>query len=118
MRHYFAIGLGTAMALAQSSPSNVHLDPEALGRMEGILAFCAKLDPQAAEQYRERSRQLVRDETDAALDGMRKSKQYQDAFESINGQLAAVPADEGATKSCRAFLTLSDKRQLSQNAGQ
>jgi hypothetical protein len=104
MKTFLILSLGAAMVLPQSTPSKDPIDPEVYGRVEGILNFCAKVDPPSAAKYQERAKAFTRDQSQSAVDEARKSKEYQDAFDSITDLLSKAPSDDEAVKSCKAFL--------------
>jgi hypothetical protein len=104
MKTFLILGLGGAMALAQSAPQKNPINRESLGQTEGILGFCAKIDPQSAAKYREGANLLTRDESDKDVETARKSKEYHEAFDSTSAQFDKVPASDEAVKSCKAFL--------------
>lgn len=103
MKISLILGLGAAMIVPQVTASEVPINGEALGRMEGILAFCAKVDAQSAAKYQERSKLFTRDQADKDVKAARASKEYQDAFDSISTELGKVRSED-AVKSCTAYL--------------
>jgi len=46
------------------------------GKVEGILDFCAKADPQSAAKYQEQKKALVKDATEKEVAEARQSQQY------------------------------------------
>jgi hypothetical protein len=104
MKIFLILGLGGAIALAQSAPQKNPITSDSLGRMEGILTLCAKVDPQSAAKYREGAKLFTRDQPDKDVETARKSKEYHDAFDSISAQFDKIPAGDEAVKSCKAFL--------------
>lgn len=97
------LGLSAVMALPGLALSEVPIDGETLGRVEGTLAFCAKVDPQSAAKYQEASKIVTRDQPQKAVESARSSKEYQDAFKAINVELGKA-SNEDAVKACTAFL--------------
>lgn len=76
---------------------------EALGKIEGTLAYCAQIHSDAAAKYKERSKQFTKDLPEKAVADARKSDEYQKAYKSIKDELGKVPEDQ-AVQACKAFL--------------
>ena len=72
---------------------------QTLATLETILEHCAKVDPEAADQYREQARQLAQGASDDALAELRKSDEYQKSRNSTLESLAKVD-DQNAKKAC------------------
>lgn len=103
MKIFLILGLCTALSLPTLARSEAPIDGETLGRMEGMLTFCAKADTQSAVKYQEALKLLTRNQSTKDVESARKSKEYQDAFESINADLGKASTDD-AVKACSAFL--------------
>jgi hypothetical protein len=71
--------------------------------METILEHCAKLNPAAADQYREQAKMLAQGASDETLDKVRKSDEYQQSRDSTLESLAKVD-DQNAKKACAQGL--------------
>ncbi len=104
MKILVILGLSAVMAAAQGDQPKAPINNAALGQLEGILAYCAKIDTQSAARYQERSKLLTEGQPDKAVDEARKSKDYQDAKDQIDAQLGQAAASNEAAKSCKAFL--------------
>ena len=91
----------STLTQAQTAPPKI--DNTALGMLEGSLAFCAKMDPGSASAYQERSRLITKDQPDKIVAEMRKSKEYQDAFDGVDKQLKEIAPGE-AIKQCKAAI--------------
>ncbi len=59
-------------------------DPSALGMAEAILSYCAKVDPAASERYQQQGKLLVQDASKEALEKVRRSSEYQQAYAAAN----------------------------------
>jgi hypothetical protein len=77
--------------------------PQALATVDTILEHCAKLDPAAADRYREQAKLLVQGASEETLDKVRKSDEYQQSRDSTLESLAKVD-DQEAKKACTQSL--------------
>ncbi len=75
------------------------LQASSLATMEAILDHCAKINPSAADQYREQRKALAHGASDEKLEKIRQSEEYQQTRESTLESLAKVD-DESAKKAC------------------
>ena len=76
---------------------------QALATMETILEHCAKLNPVAADQYREQVKLLAQGASEETLAKVRKSDEYQQSRDSTLESLAKVD-DQDAQKACAQSL--------------
>jgi hypothetical protein len=97
------LALGAAMALPQGAPSESPINSDALGRVEAMLAYCAKADPPSATRYQERGSVFVRSHSAKEVEAARNSDEYRSAFDWSNVELDKVSPGE-AVKNCNAFL--------------
>jgi hypothetical protein len=74
-----------------------------LATMETILEHCAKLNPAAADHYREQAKLLVQGASEETLANVRKSDEYQQSRDSTLESLAKVD-DQNARKACAQSL--------------
>jgi chaperonin cofactor prefoldin len=72
---------------------------QSLAAMETILEHCAKLNPAAADKYREQGKQLAQGASEETLANIRKSDEYQQSRDSTLESLAKSD-DETARKAC------------------
>lgn len=70
-----------------------------LAAMEAILDHCARVNPSAADQYREQRKALARGASEETLEKIRQSEEYQRTRDSTLESLAKVD-DENAKKAC------------------
>jgi len=89
------------LALAELPFSN-----DTFGKIEGILDFCAKANPQAATKYQEGKVQLVNKATEKEVTDARKTQEYKDSFASMSDQLSTLPKKQ-AVEACAASLAES-----------
>jgi hypothetical protein len=76
---------------------------QSLATTEAILEHCAKLNPAAADQYREQAKLLTQGASEETLAKVRKSDEYQQSRDSALESLAKVDAQD-ATKACAQNL--------------
>src|SRR5207302_2994799 len=55
---------GAAILIPQLVLAKLPFSNETFGKVEGILDFCAKADPQSAPKYQEQKKALVKDATE------------------------------------------------------
>jgi hypothetical protein len=92
-----------ALLIPQLAGAKLPLPDNSLGKIEGILDFCAKADPQAAPKYQERKKLIVDDATEKEVADARKAQEYNDGYQEVSDKLAKVPKDK-AVKACSAYL--------------
>jgi len=92
---------GLALAEEPAAPQ-----ADTLATMETILEHCAKLNPAAADQYREQAKRLGQGASEETLDKVRKSGEYQQSRDSTLESLAKID-EEGAKKACAQSLSQS-----------
>jgi hypothetical protein len=103
MKVFLILSLGVVMTLPAVALSEAPINSETLGRVEGTLAFCAKVDPQSAAKYQGASKIITQGKSEKEVESARVSKEYQDAFEEINVELGKASNDD-AVKACTVFL--------------
>jgi len=80
--------------------ADLPMSPEALGQVEGVLGFCARVDPGAKTRYEQQAEALRGAASRDDLEEARKSDAYRGAFDAVSEQLAKVDA-ASAVKTCR-----------------
>jgi hypothetical protein len=103
MKIYRILCLGAAVIAPPLALANLPFTNEAFGKIEGTLDFCVQADPQAAPEYEERKKLLVRDVPGQEMDEARQTQEYLDAREWISAALGKVPKAQ-AVKACGDFL--------------
>lgn len=76
---------------------------DTFGKLEGILDFCAKADPQSASKYQAQKKTLVKDATEKEVAEARQSQEYKDAYDAVSTELGKEPKDKVA-ETCAASL--------------
>jgi hypothetical protein len=79
------------------------LPNDSFGKLEGILDFCAKTDPQAAPKYQERKRLIADSASEKEIAEARNAQDYKDGYQGISDVLVKV-SNEKAVKACSAYL--------------
>ena len=70
-----------------------------LATTEAILEHCAKVNPAAAEQYREQAKLVTQGASEETLAKVRQSEEYQASHDSTLESLAKVD-EQNAKKAC------------------
>src|SRR5207302_9940167 len=68
--------IGAAVLIPHLVLAKLPFSNETFGKVEGILDFCAKADPQSAPKYQEQKKALVKDATEKEVAEARQSQQY------------------------------------------
>ena len=93
-----------ALALAQSVLADEPtLSAQALGTVEGIVNFCAQVDPKAATRYQEQVKLLVQGAPEETVAEVRMSDAYRQAYDSV-ADAVSKGAERDAMKACRESL--------------
>lgn len=103
MRIRLSFVLTAALLIPQATQAQLPISNDSLGRMEGILDFCAQVKDSAATKFQERKKLVAGDATEDELKEARQTPEYKDAYRELGKQLAEVPKEE-AEKACSAYL--------------
>lgn len=76
---------------------------QTLATLETMLEHCARLNPEAADRFREQAKLVAQGASEEALAKMRKSDEYQKSRDSTLESLAEL-GDEYAKKACAQSL--------------
>jgi hypothetical protein len=76
---------------------------ETFGKLEGILDFCAKADPQSASKYQGQKKAVVKEATEKEVAEARQSQEYKDAYDAVSTELGKEPKEKLA-ETCAASL--------------
>lgn len=95
--------LSAALLVPQLAGAKLPLPNDSFGKIEGILDFCAKADPESASKYEERKKLIVDDATEKEVAEARKAQEYKDGYKGISEELAKAPIDKAAS-ACSAYL--------------
>jgi hypothetical protein len=106
MKHVclFAAIVAPGLALADEQKPAAAPQAQSLATMETILEHCAKLNPAAADQYREQAKQLTQGASDETLAKVRNSEEYRQSRDSTIESLAKVD-EQGVKKACALSLS-------------
>ncbi len=91
-------------ALALADPA---FDVAQLGRMNGILKVCGRVNPQQASKYLLQIKALIGDATRETVDEATRSEQYQQAYEAITDELGNLGPDE-LVQACDRYFASSN----------
>jgi hypothetical protein len=90
--------------LAQKAPGKTApapLNARALGRLEGVLNFCSKVNPESADKYGDMSKELTKGQTAEVVAEMRNTQEYKDSVDEMTKNLSALSNKE-ALATCKA----------------
>jgi hypothetical protein len=93
----------TLIMLPQLLNAKLPFSNDAFGKVEGILAYCAKVNPESAVKYQDAAKALVKDASEKEVTEARNSVEYKESIDSINAQLEKAPK-ENSIKACRDYL--------------
>jgi hypothetical protein len=93
--------LVAAIVIPQLVLAELPFTNDAFGKVEGILDFCAKVNPQAASKYQEQKKALVKDVPEKEVAEARKTQEYKDAYDAVTSELGQLPKDK-AVEACAA----------------
>jgi chaperonin cofactor prefoldin len=95
-------------ALATLAAEKPPVSNQGLGQVEAILEHCAKINPQAAQKYKDFGKLLVGKASDKDVEEVRKSGEYKEAHDSVSNGLEQALKDKAskdqAIKACNEFL--------------
>ena len=94
---------GAAILIPQLVLAKLPFSNETFGKVEGILDFCTKADPQSAPKYQAQKKALVKDATEKEVAEARQSQQYKDAYDAVSTELGKEPKEKAA-EACAASL--------------
>ena len=95
--------VSVVLAIASVALAKLPAPNGVLGSVEGALDFCAHADPQSADKYQEKKKDLVQGASDKELAEARASQDYKDGYKSATDELSKEPKDE-VKKTCAASL--------------
>jgi hypothetical protein len=72
------------------------VDGRVLGAAEAVIDYCGKLDPSAAERYRQQFKLMVKGATEEALTKVRSTDDYKEARAAAEDSLSKL--DENTAK--------------------
>jgi hypothetical protein len=107
MKLHRILALSGTVLLGQSAlAGELPPDAKALGIAEAISSYCAKVDPSAAPQYRDKVKLVAKGASDEVLAKVRKSDEYQKAHQSVDDFVGKVD-EHNVGKVCTHALARS-----------
>ena len=95
-----ARGIPTPMAAAApESPARAAVDAHALGLMEGMLKYCARVDAKSVEPLQYRIRMIAGNASTADVLRARESSSYRAAFDAVGAFVEKVD-ERNAARPC------------------
>jgi hypothetical protein len=91
------------MAMPQLSTAKLPFSNDALGKVEGIMNYCARVNPESAAKYQDAAKAFVKDLPEKEVTEARKSAEYKDSYDGIAAELDKAPKD-ATIQTCKAAL--------------
>jgi hypothetical protein len=107
MRLYRILVLCSAVVGTPSALAGHSFDAGALGRMEGVLAVCAKVTPREASTYLLKIKALIGAAPKDSVSEAHKTEEYRQAYQSVSDELSNLTQD-GVTEACAGYLTTTN----------
>jgi hypothetical protein len=110
MRLTFSVCIGIALATASPLPALADGAPvtaDTLAGLQSLVDFCAHSNPTDAAHYKESSADYLKNAPAQAVEELRASPAYKDAYANAAAQLAKYPATQIATI-CEGLLGAPD----------
>jgi hypothetical protein len=82
-----------AIMVPQLVSAKLPFSNDSFGRIDGIVAYCGKIDAGSSAKYQERAKLLVKDVPEKELTEARKSAGYKESYDSITAQLEKTPME-------------------------
>ena len=103
MRNYRSVLLCVALVIPQLGGAQLPFPNQAFAKFEGTLDFCAKANPKDSEKYEKLKKELVKGASEKDVSEMRKTQEYQDAYEQATSDFSKMQKDK-AIKACSVSL--------------
>lgn len=96
-----ALALAAAIAVSAKAETKdaTTINPEALARVDGITAYCTRVDAQHASIYRQRQEAFIRGHADSEIRSDRGMSRYEYELNTVSAQLSKIAAN-AAGKTC------------------
>jgi hypothetical protein len=92
-----------AIAIPQLSNAKLPVSNDVFGKVEGILNYCVKVNPESAAKYQDAAKAFVKDVPENEVTEARKTAEYKDSYDGITTELDKAPKDT-AVQTCKAAL--------------
>lgn len=97
------LGLMSVFVIPQHTPAAAPVPPGSLGQVEATVKSCARVDSKSADRYEELRNRVVAGMSEKDLAAARRSKEYNETFESVTKEFEKLPTDK-ALAGCHAAL--------------
>ncbi len=95
------------MAYSEATLADSTVDAAQLGRMQGILNVCAKVNPRDASKYLLQIKAVIGDASKQAVDHAAKTDEYQQAYQAVTEELKNM-APEEMVQACNRYLSTTN----------
>ncbi len=99
--------LAGVMAYPQLALAESTVDAAQLGRMQGILNVCTRVNPREASKYLLQIKALIGDASKQSVDQATRTEEYQQAYQAVTEELKNMAPDEMA-QACNRYLTAAN----------
>jgi hypothetical protein len=103
MRVHRILFVCAAIAIPQLSTAKLPFSNDAFGKVEGIMNYCAKVNPESAAKFQGAAKAFVKDVPEKEVAEARKTAEYKDSYDGISEELNKAPIDTAA-QTCKAAL--------------
>ncbi len=107
MKTVIFLVLAGVMAYPQFALAESTVDAAQLGRMQGILNVCTRVNPREASKYLLQIKALIGDASKQAVDQAARTEEYQQAYQAVTEELKNMAPDEMA-QACNRYLTAAN----------
>ncbi len=106
MKRMHVIVLAGVMAYVPGAVAESTVDAAKLGRMQGILNVCTRVNPREASHYLLQIKAMIGDASRQAVEQAARTDEYRQAYQAVTDELRNMPPDEMA-KACNEYLAAS-----------
>jgi hypothetical protein len=103
MNIYRVLCCCAAVALPQLTWADLPFSNDVFGKIEGVMTYCAKVNPQAAGQYQAQAKALVQGVPAKVVLEARETPEYKEAYDAAGTEIGNAPKDQ-AVQVCNGFL--------------
>jgi hypothetical protein len=97
-----------AIFIAELALAKMPFTNEVLGKAEGTLDYCARVDSRSAEKYQKKKKDMVKGVSEKEVEEARASEEYKAGYDWVTEELPKMPKDE-SVGACAAAL--EEKKQ-------
>lgn len=103
MKSLYRLAVAGLMMISPVVLAESTVDAVQLGRMQGILNVCTRVNPREASKYLLQIKALIGDASKRAVDQAAKSEEYQQAYQAVTEELKNMAPDD-MVQACNRYL--------------